>query len=67
MSKSQPKRRGYKISLHKYIEKWKFSTSKIYKDIHQSRVGPVNMEASSGPRTEEVPTNNQRGRSKITV
>ena len=36
--------------------------SKIYKDIHQSRLYSTRREASSGSRTKGVPTNNQRGR-----
>ena len=38
------------------------STSKIYKDIRQSRICSARLEASSGPRTKGVPTNNPRGR-----
>ena len=35
---------------------------KIYKDLRQSRLCSSRLEASSGPRTKGVPTNNQRGR-----
>ena len=39
----------------------KNSISKIYKSISQSRLCSARLEASSGPRTEAVPTNNQMG------
>ena len=43
----------------------KNSISKIYKDIHQSRLCSACLEASSDPRTKEVPTNNKRERTRI--
>ena len=39
----------------------KNSISKIYKDIRQSMLCSALPDASSGPRTKGVPTNNQRG------
>ena len=35
-------------------------------DIHQSRLCSARLEASSGPKTKGVPTNNQRGRGSVT-
>ena len=39
----------------------KNSISKIYEDIHRSRLCSAHLKASSGPRTKVVPTNNQMG------
>ena len=41
---------------------YKSSISKIRKDIRRSRLCSARLEASSSPRTEWVPTNNQKGR-----
>ena len=34
----------------------------MYKDIHKSRLCSARLEASTGPRTEGIPDNIQRGR-----